>query len=365
MQQSKYIYLFFILSLFGLGCEGSYKKKNGKVYYDKQEITVLDINSFESLNDVFAKDNKTGYYRGGILKGSMGKEFKALNEHYALDDKYVFYCDYYRDGRTYYTTKIEIIKIVPDAHPGTLKILDENYAKDDHQVYYKYDAFKVADVDSFTLLSDNFAKDNVHAYYYLKPIEFSDGASFEVINGNYAKDKNHVYYSYVLYDNTTDPYRQQPSNLILDADPASFKALSLSYGKDKNHAYYFNKLIKEIDLNTFTTDSVHSEYAHDALHIYFQGKALDQAAKSFTPLEEDYGKDQHHVYYKDSKINSADAASFIVLEKGYAKDKFTVYYKGVIVQKADPASFEAFDITMGDTDAKDKNASYFEGEKLK
>ncbi len=362
----KHIYIFSILSLLGLSCESSYKKKNGKVYYNKREITVLDINSFESINDVFARDNKTGYYRGRPVKGS-GEGFKALNEHYAVDNKHAFYCDYYRDGKTYYTTKIDIVKIIPGADISTLKTIADEYAKDEHSVYYKAEPFKVADVSSFALLSNNFAKDNIQAYYYLTPIPYSDGVSFEVINGTYAKDNKHVYYSYVLHDNTTDSSGHAPSTLIADADPASFKALSITYAKDKNHAYYLNKPIKESDVTTFKADSAREdEYASDASHIYFYGKIIDKPdLKTFTPLDEGYAKDQQHVYYETFKIIGSDPSSFIVLEQGYAKDKAAVYYKGVMIKQADPASFETFGLNAGGRDAKDSRYEYLEGKRTK
>lgn len=49
----------------------------------------------------------------------------------------------------------------------------------------------------------------------------------------------------------------------------------------------------------------------------------------------DYGKDSRNVYFKNTKVEGADAGSFIMLEQGYYKDKRYLYFYGKKLRDSD------------------------------
>ena len=49
----------------------------------------------------------------------------------------------------------------------------------------------------------------------------------------------------------------------------------------------------------------------------------------------DYGKDSKNVYFKNMKVEGADAESFVMLEQGYYKDKRYLYFYGKRLEDSD------------------------------
>ena len=73
-----------LLSMLGLGlltaCKKTgYEKKNDAVYFKEYRIASADYDTFEILNDVFAKDRHQGYYRGEEI--SISRPFSMAVIH--------------------------------------------------------------------------------------------------------------------------------------------------------------------------------------------------------------------------------------------------------------------------------------------
>lgn len=49
----------------------------------------------------------------------------------------------------------------------------------------------------------------------------------------------------------------------------------------------------------------------------------------------DYGKDDKNVYFKNIKVEGADAKTFVMLEQGYYKDKRYIYFFGKRLKDSD------------------------------
>lgn len=237
-----------------------------------------------------------------------------------------------------------------DVDLKSVEVLGRNYLKDKNAVYFKFLKIKDADPGSFKMLDDTksfFAKDKSRLYYKSHPFKDLDLNNIEFARGIYGigqlKDKLHVYTIYPIEDSRDADAAVIP---IDNVNAADFQFLDDRYGKDNKHAYYKGRLIDHSDAKTFT-------------------------------LLGDYTKDSGHVYYDGLVINNIDAATFKLIEGGsYVKDKNAVYfglntvddknekpvkYEGKIVTAADPNSFEM--ITGEKIDyAKDKLNFYWGGQ---
>ena len=69
-------------------CSSGYKEKDGKVYFNGEEITDK---SFVVLNDAFARDSTTAYYKSKSFQYADVATFKVLGENYGSDSRHVFY----------------------------------------------------------------------------------------------------------------------------------------------------------------------------------------------------------------------------------------------------------------------------------
>lgn len=89
-------------------------------------------------------------------------------------------------------------------------------------------------------------------------------------------------------------------------------------------------------------------------------RRVDADPRTFEELDDDYGRDKTHAFYRGDIIRGADGQSFRVLEKGYAADKFKVYDSGELMEGVDPASFKihSYDLT------EDKSDFYKNGKAL-
>jgi DKNYY family len=89
----------FVLMLTGLlsfpRCSsGGYTQEGDKKFYNGKEIGK----DFKVLNNVFAKDDSTAYFKGYAIEGADIPTFTAVSKHYAKDKNRVYFCDEEREG---------------------------------------------------------------------------------------------------------------------------------------------------------------------------------------------------------------------------------------------------------------------------
>jgi DKNYY family len=258
---------------------------------------------------------------------------------------------------------------------------------------------------NFVVLNDVFAKDSLDAYYKEKSITGAEVATFEAVNTFYAKDKNRVYYCDEFRDGQNYYLtKHQVIKVVEKAFPASFKAIEAGYAKDSVHGFndglaftvkdisslkgidryfakdnvqvYFNcKPIAGSDGKTF--EVINTNYAKDTTHIYYYGYPGETKASvfvlpcnraSFQILDYPFSKDNAMVFFENLKINGADAASFTVLKHGYSKDKNAAYIQTKKIAGADAASFEVFkendELTQDYYYTKDRSSIYWLDKKV-
>ncbi|MEP7265611.1 MAG: DKNYY domain-containing protein, partial [Bacteroidota bacterium] len=320
-------------------CGSGYKKKDGKIYFDGKEITDK---SFVVLNDAFAKDSTTAYFKNYPFQYADVATFEAVDEHYAKDKNKVYYCDEYREGQNYYLTKRQTIDELEDVHPESFVALEYGYAKDSKNAYFEGIAFKVKDVASLKSINTFFAKDDTHAYLNQKPIAGSDGKSFEITDNNYAKDATHIYY----YDYTGEKNHDIG---VIPCNRETFAILEYPFSKDKTSVFFAGKKIDGVDGNTFKM--LGHEYSKDKNAVYIETKKLNGAdASTFEVFKENdefndefyYTKDHATIFFADKPLKGADVSSFKVLGKCYGTDGKQIYFKTAIVKGANPLTFKVY-----------------------
>lgn len=127
-------------------------------------------------------------------------------------------------------------------------------------------------------------------------------------------------------------YRQSGNmRKVKEADPETFIALDENYGKDKDHAYFRNFPIEGAD------------------------------AKTFEPIDELWSKDGDKAFCSRVSVfkkimEEADAETLEKVGKGYYKDKDNVFKDCHIseIPDIDPETFEIVD----ENTVKDKNGTY-------
>jgi hypothetical protein len=295
-------YLFLLSLLIMAGCDSAhpYKKKAGTWYYDDVPIGVNDADEFTPLNDRFGKSKDHGYYRYEVIGQSDGKTFEAVSDHYAKDKINVFFCDTYRDGKDYFTTKRTLITLIKGADAASFRYIEANYARDTTNMFYEDKLFKVHDINSFQVLDDGFAKDKVSGYYQQVIIPGSIGKSFTAINNHFAKDQSHVFYC--AAETTEANTLPVAKNLMVpNAQPGSFQVFEYDYAKDTGRLYYRTRML---------TDDT----------------------EGFTVLQYGYAKTNRRVYYMGDAIPEIDANTFVTLdsitETADAKDNMNEYLQG-------------------------------------
>lgn len=350
--------IFLIIGAILFKCNSDEKEKvtfNGKVITDK---------NFVVLNDQFAKDSTTAYYKSRSFSYADVATFEALDEHYAKDKNKVYYCDEYREGQNYYLTKRQTILEVKNVIPAEFVSLKNGYGKDNKNAWFEGRLFPVKDVNSLVSINNHFAKDDVSAYLNLTPVNRSDGKTFSLIDRNFAKDSSNIYY----YGYTGE---EQHNICILPCDRSSFQILDYRYSCDKSNVFFLGFRLKDAQPETFQILS--EGYSKDRHSVYFQEKKIAEAdPETFEVFKENdlyghdvnFAKDKHFVFMDDKKIKDAEVSSFRVLGENYGSDNLYVYYKTGIVKNADPVTYNVYPHDMGDADSEDAKYKYHEGRRL-
>lgn len=155
---------------------------DGRLYYKNKRMDV-DLNSFRTLNDVFAVDTKHVYIYGE----EAGKEFDPKSFEF-----YDYRCpmdEYARDKNHVYRE----YDIILGADPSTFQYVGGHYTKDKSYVYHDGEVVIGADPKSFQFLADFYAKDGKHAYFYGHQIPDANPSTFRYLKDGCATDKNNVF----------------------------------------------------------------------------------------------------------------------------------------------------------------------------
>ena len=268
--------------LFGCSGESNYHKKAGKWHYDGAPVDSVDepVN-LKVIDKYFAKDDKSGFYRGSRIyhdnDASDAATFEALNTWYAKDKFRVYYCDTARDSKEYWSIKRNVILTITEADAATFRLFSDGYtARDKKHLFQENKIVPVRDLESYEILEHAFTKDKLRAYYRTTEIPGSDGLSFAVLDAHYAKDKSKIYFVSGFYIGGS----------IKGVRYESFKALGDGYATDGSNAYYAGAVLTKRDGGALQ---------------YLQAMG--------------YAKTRQQVFHHGEVMPDADAASFATTEK--------------------------------------------------
>lgn len=293
-------------------------KKDSKLYYYGTEVEDLDANSFEFIGesnyyDPYFRDSENIFY--AMSPGYVPKvenadidTFEALNEFYAKDKNYI-----YLDDRSQEVADID-----------TFEIVDGVFSKDSQNVYMAvnkyegsyYTPIEGADPETFELAGYLYTKDSNNVYYLAGMVEGADVSTFKVLGDyGYASDAGHIYCNGMV---------------LPEADPEFFEVLGESYAQDDSYVYNGCEVLEWPDRETFRfIDLPFQGYLIDKDNVYYGPDYVEGAHPDlFEIVKEHYAKDDQNIYYGSIVAEEADYDTFTELEDGFAYDKNTLFHKG-------------------------------------
>lgn len=317
---SKIVIFVFLVANLGMA---EYIKKYNAVYYkdeiwqaDEKKVNDADFKTFVKLNDIYGKDGKRVFYLDEKLDGADVRSFQVIGEVSGKDKKYIYNYDekmeinpkdfklyenkdkivYFRNnGKIYDLKGLDELNEIGDV--DTFEVLDDEYSKDKHNIYYGGVTLSDVDMDTFQIIMPNYyAKDKNSVYSRHKKIKGANPKTIKVLNIAYIKDDKTVFSDFSF------------SNTLKNADVKSFEALGQYYGKDKNNVYLMGEKIKKADVKTFQVISEESfnHYSKDKNNVYLETYIIEGAdPKTFEIIKEEpsYSKDKKYLYYSGKKID--------------------------------------------------------------
>ena len=370
-----------------------YKDKNSFYYHSDNDFkkikSGIDVGSAEKvleLND-FVKDKNNLYYfsNGKIEKINLNIDVKSLE---FFDDIDSSYSSYIKDRNNVYfvDNKNGKVKIVKNADKNTFQIVNGNYGVDGKNVYYNGEKLDSVGIEGLKIFDDNYLKDNKNVYEIyttddekikiraIKNLNI-DVASFEnIFKEVFYKDKNSVYY----VDMTED---KQELKKLEGADADTFE-LGI-FSKDKNSVYVDKQRLEGVSPKGFEILDNDLNFIKDYKNVFYLDRAedgitfiprvqntegvdvatLESVGKSFF---KDYFKDKNNVYIVASerpvstdsintklnfyKLIGANPKTFELIDN-FGRDDKNVYFLDKKLKGIDARTFEEISFSI----VKDKN----------
>lgn len=411
-----------------------YKDKNSFYYHSDNDFkkikSGIDVGSADKvleLND-FVKDKNNLYYfsNGKIEKINLNIDVKSLE---FFDDIDSSYSSYIKDRNNVYfiDNKNGKVKIVKNADKNTFQILNGNYGVDRKNVYYNGEKLDSVGIEGLKIFDDNYLKDNKNVYKIyttddaktkirtIKNLNI-DVASFEdIFKEAFYKDKNSVYYVDMTEDkqelkklegadaDTFEPgiFSKDKNSVYVDkqrlegVSPKGFEILDndLDFIKDYKNVFYLDRAddgitfiprvqnIEGVDVATLEFAGGHySKYYKDKNNVYFVDNRDDKIKfkklsyvnpKTFEMVDNTFARDDKNLYLFEYKLDGIDAKTFEKISSNIVKDKNGLYFlediekenenieiktRKINIKGLDLKTFEHID----DYYYKDKNNIYYD-----
>ncbi|WP_455045909.1 DKNYY domain-containing protein [Leptotrichia trevisanii] len=348
----------------------------------KSEIDVKSAEKVLELND-FVKDKNNLYYfsNGKIEKINLNIDVKSL---VFLDNNSSSYSSYIKDRNNVYfvDNKNGKVKIVKNADKNTFQIVNGNYGVDRKNVYYNGEKLDSVGIEGLKIFDDNYLKDNKNVYEIyttddekikiraIKNLNI-DVASFEnILKGTFYKDKNSVYYIDMTGDkqelkklegadaDTFEPgiFSKDKNSVFIDkqrlegVSPKGFEVLNsdFSFIKDYKNVFYLDRAddgitfipkiqnIEGVDIATLEFAGGHySKYYKDKNNVYFMDNRDDKIKfkklsyvnpKTFEMVDNTFARDDKNLYLFEYKLDGIDAKTFEKISSNIVKDKNGLYF---------------------------------------
>jgi len=362
-----------------------YKDKNSFYYHSdndlkkiKSDINIQSAEKMIELNDFIKDKNNIYYFSDGKLE-KINLKIDVNNLEY-LDDGNSTFSNYLIDGKNVYFVDNEHgkIRIVKNADRNTFKVVNGNYGVDRENVYYDGEKLDSVGIEGLKIFDDNYLKDNKNVYEIyttddekikiraIKNLNI-DVASFEdIFKEAFYKDKNSVYY----VDMTED---KQELKKLEGADADTFEPGIFS--KDKNSVFIGNQKLEGVSSKGFEILDNEFNFVKDYKNVYYldresdgityKVKVLDTKGvdiPSFEFLGDSYNKyyrDKNNIYFLNDKVDKmefeklvgANPKTFEIIDNYFARDDKNVYFFNKKVIGVDAKTFEE----VGYDIIKDKN----------
>ena len=366
-----------------------YKDKNSFYYHSDNDFkkikSGIDVGSADKvleLND-FVKDKNNLYYfsNGKIEKINLNIDVKSLE---FFDDIDSSYSSYIKDRNNVYfvDNKNGKVKIVKNADKNTFQIVNGNYGVDGKNVYYNGEKLDSVGIEGLKIFDDNYLKDNKNVYEIyttddekikiraIKNLNI-DVASFEnIFKEVFYKDKNSVYY----VDMTED---KQELKKLEGADADTFEPGIFS--KDKNSVYVDKQRLEGVSPKGFEILDNDLNFIKDYKNVFYLDRADDGI--TFIPRVQNiegvnvatlefaggyyskYYKDKNNVYFMDNrdgkikfkKLSYVNPKTFEMVDNTFARDDKNIYLFEYKLDGIDAKTFEKISSNI----VKDKNGLYF------
>ena len=217
------------LSIALLGCSDHYRVKGDRVeFVDRRNfgiekrsfwVSSVDVGSFESLSEWFAKDKRRVYWKGRELRGAAPSTIRVLDNYFAVDRDHVF----------------GFGNIILGADPDSFELLEGNWSRDSSSYFYSTKELNVCDYESFEIISEftPFRAIDDRCYYWeTNVVSVEDFSTLQILPGGYASDQFAVYFA---------------ERKIPCADVPSFEVKEnrfLSLAKDQDQCYLGNRIVE-------------------------------------------------------------------------------------------------------------------------
>ncbi|MBD3248187.1 hypothetical protein GF382_02765 [Candidatus Falkowbacteria bacterium] len=137
----------------------AYQIKSGKIYYRQagnlREVEEADIDTFEAIDDHYAKDVARVYFRNFPIEDAHVESFQVIDEKYA------------KDALAVYCSDISVYKKpIKGADPKTFEKVGGNFYKDKENVYEDCHVSEIPNLDpeTFEIVDENMVKDKNGEY---------------------------------------------------------------------------------------------------------------------------------------------------------------------------------------------------------
>jgi len=366
-----------------------YKDKNSFYYHSDNDFkkikSGIDVGSADKVLELnnFVKDKNNLYYfsNGKIEKINLNIDVKSLE---FFDDIDSSYSSYIKDRNNVYfvDNKNGKVKIVKNADKNTFQIVNGIYGVDRKNVYYNGEKLDSVGIEGLKIFDDNYLKDNKNVYEVyttddekikiraIKNLNI-DVASFEdIFKEAFYKDKNSVYY----VDRTED---KQELKKLEGADADTFE-LGI-FSKDKNSVFIDKQRLEGVSPKGFEVLNSDFSFIKDYKNVFYLDRADDGI--TFIPKIQNiegvdiatlefagghystYYKDKNNVYFVDNrddkikfkKLSYVNPKTFEMVDNTFARDDKNIYLFEYKLDGIDPKTFKKLSYGM----IKDKNGLYF------
>lgn len=366
-----------------------YKDKNSFYYHSDNDFkkikSGIDVGSADKVLELnnFVKDKNNLYYfsNGKIEKINLNIDVKSLE---FFDDIDSSYSSYIKDRNNVYfvDNKNGKMKIVKNADKNTFQIVNGNYGVDRKNVYYNGEKLDSVGIEGLKIFDDNYLKDNKNVYKIyttddekikiraIKNLNI-DVASFEnIFKEAFYKDKNSVYY----VDMTED---KQELKKLEGADADTFE-LGI-FSKDKNSVFIDKQRLEGVSPKGFEVLNSDLNFIKDYKNVFYLDRADDGI--TFIPRVQNiegvdvatlefagghyskYYKDKNNVYFMDNrdgkikfkKLSYVNPKTFEMVGNTFARDDKNIYLFEYKLDGIDAKTFEKISSNI----VKDKNGLYF------